>query len=90
MLGSSFTFTGDGTGTFKLVERAKAAGYKTLVLTVDVPEVGAARVNCAMGLRCRSRSAPSQFVDFALHPRWSLTSLAARQARDGELRNGRL
>jgi L-lactate dehydrogenase (cytochrome) len=33
-------FTGDGTGTFKLIERAKAAGYTTLVLTVDVPEVG--------------------------------------------------
>ncbi len=33
-------FSGDGTGTFKLVERAKAAGYETLVLTVDVPEVG--------------------------------------------------
>ena len=33
-------FSGDGSGTFKLVERARAAGYKTLVLTVDVPEVG--------------------------------------------------
>ena len=33
-------FSGDGTGTFKLVERAKAAGYETIVLTVDVAEVG--------------------------------------------------
>jgi len=33
-------FSGDGVGTFKLVERAKAAGYTTLVVTVDVPEVG--------------------------------------------------
>ena len=33
-------FSGDGVGTFKLVERAKAAGYKTIVLTVDVAEVG--------------------------------------------------
>ena len=33
-------FSGDGTGTFQLVERAKAAGYETIVLTVDVPEVG--------------------------------------------------
>jgi len=30
----------DGTGTFKLVDRAKTAGYQTLVVTVDVPEVG--------------------------------------------------
>ena len=29
-----------GQGTIKLVERAKAVGYRTLVLTVDVPEVG--------------------------------------------------
>ena len=33
-------FSGDGAGTFKLAERARAAGYQTLVLTVDVPEVG--------------------------------------------------
>lgn len=49
-------FSGDGIGTFKLVERAKAAGYTTLVLTVDVPEVGRRRVNCATASKCRSRS----------------------------------
>ena len=32
-------FSGDGEGTFKLVDRASAAGYRTLILTVDVPEV---------------------------------------------------
>ena len=33
-------FSGDGSGTTQLVERAKAAGYRTLIMTLDVPEVG--------------------------------------------------
>ena len=70
-------FSGDGTGTFKLVERAKAAGYKTLVLTVDVPEVGRRPRELRHGFKMPFRIGPRQFLDFALHPRWSLTSLAA-------------
>ena len=70
-------FSGDGTGTFKLVERAKAAGYQTLVLTVDVPEVGRRPRELRHGFKMPFRIGPKQFIDFALHPRWSLTSLAA-------------
>lgn len=70
-------FSGDGTGTFKLVERAKAAGYKTLVLTVDVPEVGRRPRELRHGFKMPFKIGPRQFIDFALHPRWSLTSLAA-------------
>ena len=70
-------FSGDGTGTFKLVERARAAGYKTLVLTVDVPEVGRRPRELRHGFKMPFRIGPRQFIDFALHPRWSLTSLAA-------------
>ncbi|MFK7835994.1 MAG: alpha-hydroxy acid oxidase [Sulfitobacter sp.] len=70
-------FTGDGTGTFKLVERAKAAGYETLVLTVDVPEVGRRPRELRHGFKMPFKIGPKQFIDFALHPRWSLTSLAA-------------
>lgn len=70
-------FSGDGAGTFKLVERAKAAGYETLVLTVDVPEVGRRPRELRHGFKMPFRIGPRQFVDFALHPRWSLSSLLA-------------
>lgn len=68
-------FSGDGTGTFKLVERAKVAGYQTLVLTVDVPEVGRRPRELRHGFTMPFRIGVPQFIDFALHPRWSLTSL---------------
>jgi L-lactate dehydrogenase (cytochrome) len=70
-------FSGDGDGTFKLVERAKAAGYTTLVLTVDVPEVGRRPRELRHGFKMPFSIGPRQFIDFALHPRWSLTQLAA-------------
>lgn len=68
-------FSGDGTGTFKLVERAKSAGYETLVLTVDVPEVGRRPRELRHRFTMPFRIGPRQFLDFALHPRWSLTTL---------------
>ena len=70
-------FSGDGIGTFKLVERAKAAGYATLVLTVDVPEVGRRPRELRHGFKMPFSIGPRQFIDFALHPRWSLSQLAA-------------
>lgn len=70
-------FSGDGQGTFKLVERAKAAGYRTLVMTVDVPEVGRRPRELRHGFKMPFVIGPRQFIDFALHPRWSLTQLAA-------------
>ncbi len=70
-------FSGDGAGTFKLVERAKAAGYKTLVLTVDVPEVGRRPRELRHGFKMPFKIGPRQFIDFALHPRWSLSQLMA-------------
>jgi len=68
-------FSGDGSGTFKLLERAKATGYQTLVLTVDVPEVGRRPRELRHGFKMPFRMGPRQFLDFALHPRWSLTTL---------------
>lgn len=82
-------FSGDGTGSFKLVERAKKAGYDTLILTVDVPEVGRRPRELRHGFKMPFRIGPRQFIDFALHPRWSLTSLwhgkpqMANFAKDG-------
>ena len=68
-------FSGDGAGTFKLAERARDAGYQTLVLTVDVPEVGRRPRELRHGFKMPFRIGPRQFVDFALHPRWSLNTL---------------
>lgn len=68
-------FSGDGAGTFKLVERAKAAGYETLILTVDVPEVGRRPRELRHGFTMPFKIGPKQFFDFAMHPRWSITGL---------------
>lgn len=68
-------FSGDGSGTFKLVDRAKAAGYETLVLTVDVPEVGRRPRELRHGFKMPFKMGPKQVMDFALHPRWSLPVL---------------
>ncbi|MGA0235280.1 MAG: alpha-hydroxy acid oxidase [Alphaproteobacteria bacterium] len=68
-------YSGDGAGTIKLVERAKAVGYQTLVITVDVPEVGRRPRELKQGFKMPFRIGPKRFTDFALHPRWSLTSL---------------
>ncbi|AEI92659.1 alpha-hydroxy acid oxidase [Roseobacter litoralis] len=70
-------FSGDGSGTAKLVERAKTAGYKTLIMTLDVPEVGRRPRELRRGFKMPFRIGPMQFIDFALHPRWSLSSLIA-------------
>ena len=69
-------YSGDGSGTFKLVDRAKAAGYETIILTVDVPEVGRRPRELRHGFTMPFKIGPSQFFDFAMHPRWSLTALA--------------
>lgn len=68
-------FSGDGSGTFKLLNRARDAGYETLVLTVDVPEVGRRPRELRHGFKMPFRIGPRQFVDFALHPQWSLSTL---------------
>lgn len=68
-------FSGDGSGTFKLIDRARHAGYQTLVLTADVPEVGRRPRELRHGFKMPFRIGPRQFVDFALHPRWSLSAL---------------
>ncbi|MGC1503882.1 MAG: alpha-hydroxy acid oxidase [Sulfitobacter sp.] len=68
-------FSGDGSGTFKLIDRARNAGYQTLVLTADVPEVGRRPRELRHGFKMPFQIGPRQFIDFALHPRWSLNAL---------------
>jgi len=68
-------FSGDGAGTFKLIDRARDAGYRTLVMTVDVPEVGRRPRELRHGFKMPFQIGPRQFIDFALHPQWSLNAL---------------
>lgn len=68
-------FSGDGGGTFRLAERARDSGYEVLILTVDVPELGRRPRELRHGFTMPFRLGPRQFLDFALHPTWSLRTL---------------
>ncbi len=59
----------------ELVDRAKDAGYKVLMLTVDVPQVAPRLRDLRNGFKVPFRIGPKQFFDFAIHPQWSLTTL---------------
>ncbi len=72
-------FSGDGSQTFALIDRAHAAGYRHLVLTLDVPEVARRPRDQRNGFTMPFRIGAKQFVDFAMHPRWSLGQLFAGQ-----------
>lgn len=58
------------------VERARHAGYDTLILTVDVPEVSRRIRDQQNGFNLPFHMTPRAFLDFALHPRWSIATLA--------------
>ena len=58
-----------------LVDRARAAEYKTLILTVDVPVVSRRVRDLRNGFIVPFKIGLKQFVDFSLHPHWSLSTL---------------
>lgn len=60
-----------------MVERARKAGYDTLILTVDVPQVARRVRDLRNGFAVPFSMTPRAFWDFATHPRWSLSTLAA-------------
>ena len=70
-------FSGSGEGTFKLVDRARDAGYQTLILSVDVPEVGWRPRELRHGFKMPFRLGSRQLLDLALHPGWTLRTLMA-------------
>ena len=65
-------FSGNEDSSFELMDRAVDAGYETLVLTVDVPEVGRRPRELRRGFKVPFKIGISQFIDFAFHPRWSI------------------
>jgi len=68
-------FSGNEDSSNALIKRARDAGYKTLVMTVDVPEVGRRPRELRRGFKMPFRMGPAQLLDFALHPGWSLNTL---------------
>ena len=68
---------------WELVRRALDAGYEHLVLTVDTPVLSRRRRELRRGFKVPFRLGPSQLLDFALHPRWSLETLARGIPRFG-------
>ncbi len=59
------------------VDRARASGYETLVLTVDVPKLGRRPRDMRNRFQTPFRFTAANVFDFAMHPRWSLGTLAA-------------
>ncbi|MDQ2708591.1 MAG: alpha-hydroxy-acid oxidizing protein [Actinomycetota bacterium] len=60
----------DRSSAAELIARAEAAGYDTLLLTVDTPVAGARLRDVRNGLTIPPRLSLRTFVDGALHPRW--------------------
>lgn len=68
-------FSGDEKQSNSLIQRAEVSGYETIILTVDVPEVGRRPRELRRGFKMPFNIGPKQFIDFALHPQWSLNTL---------------
>ncbi len=68
-------FSGNESSSNALIDRARDSGYKTLVMTVDVPEVGRRPRELRRGFTMPFKMGPSQIFDFAMHPKWSLATL---------------
>lgn len=72
-----FYVSGDKDAAMKLVDRAANAGYTTLIFTVDVPHVAPRVRDLRNGFKAPLKIGPKQFIDFALHPQWSIGSVLA-------------
>jgi L-lactate dehydrogenase (cytochrome) len=76
----------------EMVDRAAAAGYEFLLLTVDVPQVSRRIRDLRNGFLVPFRIGPRQFLDFACHPRWSIETLirgAPKTANFDEAKGGK-
>jgi isopentenyl diphosphate isomerase/L-lactate dehydrogenase-like FMN-dependent dehydrogenase len=71
-----------------MADRARVAGYETLVLTVDVPQVSRRVRDLRNGFTVPFAMTPRAFFDFASHPRWSLATLAAGAPRPMNFSDG--
>ncbi|MDG2473729.1 MAG: alpha-hydroxy acid oxidase [Paracoccaceae bacterium] len=60
---------------FNMAERASKAGYETLILTVDVPDLGRRPRELRQNFKVPWWPSISQFIDCAIHPSWSISML---------------
>ena len=67
----------DPNAGFIMAERASQAGYKTLILTVDVPDLGRRPRELRQNFKVPWWPSISQFFDCAIHPSWSISMLLA-------------
>jgi len=81
-------FGADAEASLAMVDRARLAGYETLVLTVDVPQVARRLRDLRNGFGLPFRMTPRAAWDFAAHPRWSLATLAAGVPRPRNFGDG--
>jgi L-lactate dehydrogenase (cytochrome) len=65
--------------TEEFIERARAARYDGLILTVDTLVAGKRERDLASGLSLPPRLTPRSFLDFARKPLWSLPALLGRK-----------
>ena len=63
--------------TEEMITRAEDSGYQHLVFTVDTPRLSRRNRDLRNGFQVPFRMGLKQIVDFALHPRWSLSTLMA-------------
>ncbi|WP_262690929.1 alpha-hydroxy acid oxidase [Kordiimonas aestuarii] len=61
--------------TMEFVERAKAAGYDAICLTVDVPVAGGRERDLRTGLTMPPKFTLASLLSFIAHPKWSLNLL---------------
>jgi isopentenyl diphosphate isomerase/L-lactate dehydrogenase-like FMN-dependent dehydrogenase len=57
--------------TTGLIDRARASGYSTLVVTVDVPVTGGRERDQRVGMTVPPRISPATLLDVASRPRWA-------------------
>ena len=65
--------------TGSLIERARRSGYRTMVVTVDVPAIGNREGERLHGLGLPPVLTPRRVVDASLHPRWAYGFLRHRR-----------
>ncbi|MFM1988362.1 MAG: hypothetical protein RJA99_1319 [Pseudomonadota bacterium] len=66
----------DRSFTFRLIERARVAGYEAVMITVDLPVGGKREKDFRNDMSIPFRYTPRNVLDFARHPGWSLRMLA--------------
>lgn len=70
-----------------LVERARAAGWDTLVLTVDTPVAGNRLRDVRNGLSVPPKLTPRTFADMSLHPQWWFNLLTTEPLEFASMRS---